>query len=223
MRETGRSVAAAGEERSAPARPERGFWSRAFFLLALVHAIAFYVVGARLKPGYSHTANFLSELNATGTPWARELGLYGFLPLGLLVAAFLVAAWSPALRAGASPVALLLLFSQPIAYLGVAFAPCDAGCPASGSASQAAHNLIALVTYFAAGAGFFALSRATALRGTPFRPLLVGAGVAWLALFVLMLQPALAPWRGLLQRLAEAILFGVFAVLAWRVVPNREG
>jgi hypothetical membrane protein len=196
--------------------------TRGLYLLALVHAVAFYVFGARLKPGYSHTANFLSELNATGTPWARELGLYGFLPLGLLVGAFLASAWSPARRAGASAAALLLLVSQPVAYVGVALAPCDAGCPPSGSASQAAHNLLALVTYFAAGAGFFVLSRARALGGTPYRPLLVGAGVAWLALFVLMLQPSIAPWRGLLQRLAEAILFGVLAVLAWKLVPTRE-
>jgi hypothetical protein len=195
-------------------------WVRGLFVFTLAYALAFYLLGARLKPGYSHTANFLSELNATGTPWARELGLYGFVPLGILVGLFLAVAWSPALRAGASSGALLLLASQPIAYLGVALAPCDAGCPASGSASQAAHNLIALVTYTAAGAGFFWLARAAPLRGTPFRPLLAAAGVAWLALFVLLVQPALAPWRGLLQRAAEAILFGVFAVLAFKVASG---
>lgn len=190
---------------------------RVLAVASVAYAALFYVVGAALKPGYSHLAHFISELNATGTPWAQELGLFGFVPLGLLVAAFLLAAYPVAGLSGASRVGFIFLWSQPIAFLGVAAAPCDPGCPFVGSALQQTHNLLGLVTYFAAAAGFFLLSFHSRLSFAG-RWYFRGASVAWLGLFVFMLSPELAPIRGLLQRIADGLLWVGVLLIAWGIV-----
>jgi hypothetical membrane protein len=190
---------------------------RSLAVACVIYATLFYVIGAAIKPGYSHTANFISELNATGTPWAQELGLFGFVPLGLLVAAFLLAAYPLAQLSGASRVGFILLWSQPLAFLGVAAAPCDPGCPIGGSVLQQVHDLLGLVTYFAAAAGFFLLSFHSRLGLTGkwyFRV----ASVAWLGLFLFMLFPEFAPIRGLLQRMADGLLWVGVLVIAWAIV-----
>jgi hypothetical membrane protein len=202
--------------------------ARILAVVSAAYALGFYVVGGLLKPGYSHSANFLSELNATGTPWATELGLLGFLPLGLLLGAFLVVAYplgqfssqSAAHASSPAHAGFLLLWSQPIAFIGAAAAPCDAGCPFDGTITQHIHNLIGFVTYMAAGLGFFLLSFHATLT-TPGRWFLRLASLAWIVLFFLMLTPDLAAVRGLLQRVAEAILWAVVLLVAWRLAPTR--
>jgi hypothetical membrane protein len=195
-------------------------YARALAIATVFYAVAFYAVGGAIKPGYSHAANFISELNATGTPWALELGLFGFVPLGLLLAAFLATAFPLARLEGAGRVGFLLLWSQPLAFLGVAAAPCDAGCPAEGSVQQQVHNLLGVGTYAAAAAAYFLLSFHRCL-GASARWLLRGAAVAWIALFVLMLAPELAAARGWLQRVADAILWAVVLLVAWRLLDDR--
>lgn len=196
--------------------------TRALCIATIVYAAAFYTVGGAIKPGYSHVSSFISELNATGTPWASTLGLVGFVPVAFLLAAVLVAA-SPLVRVeGLSRAGFWLLWSQPLAFLGVAFAPCDAGCPIEGSSAQDLHNLIGLVTYFGAGLAIFLLSFAPVLstRAGGARLGLRIAGVSWLLLFFLMLAPELAPWRGLLQRCVDLILAATLVCVAWRLVPG---
>ncbi|MCD7098996.1 DUF998 domain-containing protein [Stenotrophomonas sp. MMGLT7] len=179
----------------------------------------FYTTGAALKPGYLQVTHFISELNATGTPWAMELGLFGFVPLGALFAAFLVAASPIAHVRGISRIGFWLLWSQPIIFIGAALAPCDAGCPIGGSPSQVAHDFLGLTTYFACALAFVLLAFSPGLTAR-WRVLLVVAGCMWLTLFALMLQPELAHIRGLLQRLADTLLAAVIVIVAWRMVPG---
>ncbi len=179
--------------------------------------MAFYTVGAEIKPGYSHLSHFISELNATGTPWAAELGYWGFLPLGLLFAAFLLAAMPVAQVSGASRLGLWLLWSQPIAFVGAALAPCDPGCPVGGSPLQVAHDVLGLATYGAGAVALMLLASAKALSSGA-RLFLGLAGIAWLALFVVMVQPEAMQVRGLLQRIADALLAGTILVVAWGLV-----
>lgn len=196
--------------------------ARALAMASVMYAATFYVVGAWLKPGYSHSAHFISELNATGTPWAQELGLFGFVPLGLLLAGFLLVAYPVARLAGPSRIAFLLLWSQPVAFLGVALAPCDPGCPIGGSALQQVHDMLGLVTYFAAAVAFFLLSFHSRLSAG-VRWYLRGAAVAWLGLFLFMLVPELAPIRGLLQRVADGLLWIAVLLIAWRMLVPADG
>jgi hypothetical membrane protein len=202
----------------------RAALARSLLIATVAFAVGLYAVGGRVKPGYSWLSDFVSELNATGTPWATALGLAGFLPLALLLAAFLIAAAPVVDVRGASRAGYLLLWSQPIAFLGVVIAPCDPGCPAVGSPTQGLHNLISLTTYLAAGLAFGLLSFAPGLMGNArfWRHALRVAAAAWFLLFLLMLQPALAPWRGLLQRSADVVLAAVLLVVAWRIVRGSS-
>ncbi|MGV8940328.1 MAG: DUF998 domain-containing protein [Lysobacter sp.] len=197
--------------------------ARLLALATIFFAVAFYTVGAAIKPGYSHAANFISELNATGTPWALALGLAGFLPLGLLFAAFLVTAIPIAQVSGASRLGLWLLWSQPAAFIGTAFAPCDAGCPIGGSALQVAHDALGLITYLSCALALALLSSEKTLsRG--LRLFLGIAAIAWLVLFVAMVQPEAMQVRGFLQRIAEGLLATSILIVAWRMLgdtPSR--
>lgn len=196
-------------------------FARALAIASVLYAVTFYVVGAWLKPGYSHSANFISELNATGTPWAQVLGLFGFVPLGLILAAFLLVAFPVARLAGPSRAGFLLLWSQPVAFIGAAMAPCDPGC-SGGSALQQVHDLLGLVTYLAAAAAFFLLSFHVLLSARG-RSYLRFAAVAWLGLFVLMLVPELASIRGMLQRVADGLLWITVLLVAWRMLAPADG
>jgi hypothetical protein len=94
-----------------------------FFLAALA--------ASALHPGYDHLKNFVSELGATGAPAAGIMNFGGFLVYGLLMTAF---AWAVHRGIRADPggwlgPAVLALYG--LAYVGLALAPCDAGCQAA--------------------------------------------------------------------------------------------
>lgn len=192
----------------------RSSLARALALATVAWGIAFYALGAAAKPGYSSVAQYISELNATGTAHAWALGLFGFVPMGLLFAAFLVLVTPLARATGASRIGLALMWSQPIAFLGVALAPCDAGCPIGGTPTQQLHDLLGVSTYAAGALGLFLLSFHPALAGRG-RGFFRAAAIAWIVLFVAMLQPELAAWRGLLQRVADLLLGIAVLVMAW--------
>jgi hypothetical membrane protein len=44
------------------------------------------IVCAALRPGYSHIAQFISELGSTGTPNAYLMNFAGFIPAGVMIA-----------------------------------------------------------------------------------------------------------------------------------------
>ncbi len=178
--------------------------------------------GAAVKPGYSQVSQYISELNATGTARAAEIGWLGFAVLGALLAAFLFVAAPVARVGGASRVGYWLLLSQPIAYLGAVITPCDPGCPVEGSISQGLHNLLGVLTYPAGGLGFVLLATAPGISAG-VRATLAVAGVVWLGLFGLMVDPAFAEVRGLLQRIAEAMLYVVIVLIAWKMLAPAPG
>jgi len=194
--------------------------ARALALACVAFGLGFYVVGDAIKPGYSGTSQFISELNATGSAWATELSWFGFLPLGLLLAVFLLVAQADARVHGASRLGWWLLWSQPIAFVGVALAPCDLGCPVGGSPTQLIHDLLAVTTYFAGalGVGLLALVPAHPRVTRAVRIFLASVGVMFIVLFVAMLVPEWAAIRGVLQRIADALLGAALLVVAWSIV-----
>lgn len=196
--------------------------ARSLALITVLYGILFYTVGAAIKPGYSSVSQYISELNATDTAHASVLGLYGFLPLGLLFGLFLLVATPLAQVEGRSRVGWWLLWSQPVALISAFLAPCDAGCPDSGSLSQIIHNAFGLLTYFAGALGLVLLASAPVLGGTAARNYLRITGISFVVLFVVMLQPEVALLRGLLQRLADALLGGALLVIAWRLLSPRR-
>lgn len=172
--------------------------------------------GALLKPGYSHLAQYISELGASGSAHARLISVAGFVPVGLIAAWLLATTARLAPVGGASRLGYWLLLCEPLAWIGSALAPCDLGCPPGGSISQQLHTLLGVFTYGGTALGLLLLATAPRLR-SGFRLLWTALAAAWLLLFVLMAAPELAPWRGLLQRLAEWLVYGALCVAAWRL------
>ena len=192
----------------------------------LVVAIAiFYVVvvygGASLKDDYSHFSQYISELNALDTSWSWQIGYLGFLPLGLLGVLLLLIVVSQAKLSGSSQIGSWLLVAEPVAYIGSAFAPCDLGCLSTGSLSQNTHNLLSLVTLPVTTLGLVLLSldkRLTLVKRIGWLAL----AVTFITLYALALVPDLAPWRGLLQRVAEGTLYGCLCLVGWRLLSAQE-
>jgi hypothetical membrane protein len=181
---------------------------------------AVVIVSAGLRVDYSHVANFISELGATGTPYADLMNYAGFLPGGLMLAAFGVALAKalPRRRVATLAVILVTLFGAGVAASGIA--SCDPGCPQTGgSVENLVHNRIAPIA-------FLCLIAAAGILGFVFR-----GDAAWSSFSIysivsslvgLCLLVALASsletreLTGLWQRLLLAVLFLWCAVVGLR-------
>ncbi len=163
-------------------------------------------------PGYSPSRDFISELGAAGAPDAAAVNLT-FLLAGLLFVATCV---TTARATRGSTTAMMLASLVGWSYVVVAFAPCDAGCPADGSSTQALHNAVGALGYLGGGIGLLLASRA----GAPVRHappwLSVAAGLLAIGGLVAMGAPELADVRGAAQRVVEG---GVFV---WLLVTARR-
>lgn len=199
----------------------RATLARLLLLASILYVIGFYFIGSAIKPGYSQISNFVSEYNATGTPWAQTLTYAGFAVTTVLLVAFLVTALPLFKVSGASRLGAWLLWAVPASYFLAVIAPCDAGCPREGSISQIAHNLLAIVTYFGMGASIFLISLASEFGNFKLRRgfLLVG-GMAFPVVFFLMVQPELVSWGGLLQRLLDVVMAISLALVVWTLAPT---
>ena len=87
------------------------------------------LVAAALRPDYSHLANPISKPGANGTPHAALMNYAGFVPAGLMLAAFGVALARllPRDRLSMGAAVLVTLFGSGLATAGVI--SCDPGCP----------------------------------------------------------------------------------------------
>jgi len=195
--------------------------SRRLIIAVIVSYLIMLFGGGALKPEYSHIGQFISELNATGTPYAQLIGWLGFIPFGLLLGLLIISLADVAPVKGASRIGYWLLMLQPVAYIGSALAPCDIGCPVEGSLSQTIHNMLGLFTYSLTAVALALLSRAPRIS-VYMRGLWVLLALVWLLLFTLMVDSSLEQWRGILQRLAEWIVFGVLLVCAWKLSVAKK-
>ena len=181
---------------------------------------AVVIVAAALRAGYSHTADFISELGATGTPYASLMNYAGFIPAGLMLAAFGIALAKTLPRRRACLLAAVLVASFGAGIAASGFASCDPGCPlAGGSVENLVHNRIAPIAFLCliAGAGILGFQ----FRSDPaWRSLSVYSLVS--SLVGLCLLVALASsfdtreLTGLWQRLLLAVLFLWCAVVGLR-------
>ena len=200
---------------------DRAQLTRLLLVASILYVIGFYFIGSAIKPGYSQLSNFVSEYNATGTASAGTLTYAGFLATSILLSAFLVSATPLVQVSGVSRLGFWLLWSLPASFFLALFAPCDAGCPIEGSTSQLMHNLYAIVTYFGMGIGIALISLAPRFNAFKLRrTFMILVGIAFPVVFVTMIDPDLAPWRGLLQRSLDVALAVSLVMIAWTLVPS---
>ena len=172
--------------------------------IAAMYLFASLIALTSRKVGYSHIKHSISEVGEIGAPNKRFVALGLFLPIGLLLllVAYIV-------RPASTAVAGLALCIS-AGYIGAAAFPCDQGSPLFGTARQTLHNLAGAVEY--AGGGFALMTIAESL-GQPFK--LAGFVVLGTAVALSVLPSNSV--RGVIQRLAEACLFGGLALAIWRV------
>ena len=187
---------------------------------------AVVIVSAALRPGYSHVASFISELGATGTRYAELMNYAGFVPGGVLLAAFgaaLVRAL-PRGRAAILAASLVTMFGAGVAASGIA--SCDPGCPqAGGSVENLVHNRIAPIAFLCliAAAGILGVL----FRGDAFwRSLSIYSLISSLSGLCLLVALANSldarELTGLWQRLLLAVLFLWCAVVGLRASRHSE-
>lgn len=171
-------------------------------LAALGFLAAALLYLAPRKPGYSHVRHSISELGETGAP-DQQLVAYGvFLPIGLVFAFVALV-----LREHAQAAALAA--SVAAGYVVAAFFPCDPGSPMQGSVRQGVHNVGGAVEYVGGGFSLMALSESLG-------PILrYGGFVVLVAVAALTFLASGSSVRGLVQRVAECVLFVAIAWVAW--------
>lgn len=180
--------------------------------LALVGLAAAYLalmIGwlARRKPGYRHLVHTISELGEVSAPDQRFVAFAVFLPVGL---ALLVAA---ALLKPQHELQAALAGAVAVGYVVAAFFPCDVGSPVTGTPRQAVHNIAGAVQYV--GGGFALLAMANS-HGNGFK--LAGAAVLVAAVMLTVLPTRSV--RGLVQRLAEVVLFAALLYAMLLLLKN---
>ena len=119
-----------------------GMLSPLAFLVAVV-------VTASLRPEYSHSGQFISELGETGGAGAWIMNVFGFGAFGVLSAVFFASRYVAVANsrfptAGRIAVALSLLFS--LGILGAGVFSCDPSCmPDNPTRNQILHNAASVV------------------------------------------------------------------------------
>lgn len=165
-------------------------------------------------PGYSHWRHTISELGEIGGPYSRPVGLGLFLPVGLCCLA--LARWfaeAPA-PGGMSRGASTLATSLAVGYLVAAFFPCDPGSPLQGSWRQGVHNLGGGAEYVGGAMGLWLIGGSLRDGSQPAIGVMFTAGACLVGSAVVLLStPALFPWRGAIQRIAEPVLFVALVVV----------
>lgn len=178
----------------------------AFWAVVLSFSLyaATIVLGGAAFPGYSHAAQYISELGATGAPHSWAVSWLGFIPSGLLLMAF-------------AAIAPVLLPRSPWTWLGFAgigyyafglvaggLFPCDFGCrPDEPTVAQVIHNAVAGTSYLAGIIALLVLGVQARKwpAGTHLLPLGIGC---WLIASLAL--PALDPefaYAGVAQRVIE--------------------
>lgn len=177
-----------------------------------VWLLAAVVLLGRLVPSYEPKRDSISALGGRGSPCEALVSYAVFLPVGLCALA-LGLLLGPAVQTVEGACAATLAGSIAVGYLAAAVAHWDPNPPHNASALRRnlarLHWLAAMIEY---GGGASALIVVTSVLPWPWASLsALGALVVVLSGLALE-RKGLAPWRGAIQRVAEAVLFGA---LAW--------
>ncbi len=152
-------------------------------------------------PGYSHIRHTISELGHINAPFRNSVNYCLFLPVGagcyLLAILFF-------LQHHTSQFHSLLAISLGTGYLVSAFFPADPGSPMWGSIRQQIHNLGGAIQYVGGALSLFLLSDESLFLESFYH---VSAWIV-LAAALLISLPLFFRLRGLIQRIAELVLFG---------------
>jgi len=165
----------------------------------LAAAVPMYY-GSR-KPGYSHLRHTISELGEMGSPVGESVSHLGFIAIGISLWLFLIIAAN--LLPHQSDVFFMLSLVG-AGYVGGGIFRCDPEAPFIGSWSTTLHNIFGVLEYAGAAGAFLTLKRSE--FWSPLSEVMSYAGGIVFFCFAGISFPH--PFRGLIQRIAETIIFG---------------
>lgn len=182
------------------------------------------VIAGYFYPDYSHTAQFISELGATGSPHGDYVNYLGFIPTELFIFSFIVISYSvlPATRLNIIGLVFIAIYAM---TLGVAaFFPCDFECkPEVATTSHNIHMasafpgyLCGIIAIFLISAGAKLWSKSNTLKVCGY----LAGGVALLA-FV-NLDPD-SKYLGLSQRILELLIYSWLVLLGYSLSQYLSG
>lgn len=184
------------------------------FVLALLTAATAAIVPTyfgRRKPGYSHLRDTISELGEIGSPIGRSVSYIGFVSTGILLWLFLLVAAAAVPNGAADALFILSLVGAGYVFGGIF--RCDTGAPFVGSWRNTLHNIFGGLEYVGAAGAFTTLKHSA--FWSPLSEVLAPAGIFAFVSFLGVSFPH--PFRGLIQRVAESIIFGGIVLMGWWV------
>lgn len=191
------------------------------------------IVSGSLRPEYSGFTQYISELGERGSSTELLMRYAGFVPTGLMHAAFAAVLYGVFRGNRLAAIAALLLAVNGLGRVGAGLFPCELGCTGPRILlSQKLHSI-------SSGIGFLAIIASSLLWGIflKFKPKLrwlglfsIGSGILGLVFLLLMLSSAEARTAtGLYERLSTGVLslwVMLFAIRLWSVeaykIDSRE-
>jgi hypothetical membrane protein len=178
------------------------------------------VVCSALRPGYSHVTQFISELGENGGSRSWLMNFAGFIPTGLLFAAFGVSLSHLMPRTATSLVASLLIVVYGLGIVGAGVYACDPGCPNHHLSTEATlHRVVSITAFIAAILGIALWAYCFRARADWRALWRFSAITSALALVLLLLMGAAQDTRtlvGVWQRLFIATLDAWCAIVGYR-------
>ena len=113
--------------------------------------VSLIILCGALRPGYSHVTQFISELGETGGSRAPLMNLLGFIPTGLLLAAFGVSLAYRFPWTSLSLAAAILIVAYGLGITGAGLYSCDPGCPSQHLSFEGMMHRVVSISAFLAG------------------------------------------------------------------------
>src|SRR4029079_2669857 len=168
----------------------------------------------------------ISELGATGTPYADLMNFVGFIPAGLMMALFGISLFHlPKHLMKGIGASLIILFGVGVVIAG-SFS-CDPGCPQQGgSFENSIHDAISGPAFLSATTGILLIG--ISFRRSPFWKALwvyslVSALLAYSFIFLLINSLDSRIYTGLWQRLLIATIFLWCGIMGLKMFNSWHG
>ena len=213
-----------------PAGPiAKGVDKKVVSIIGILGALLFVaasLIGGFLIEGYDSLQQFISETYAKGTEYGWELRVFGFIPSGLLLAAF---CFLSANRFKSSRSARMGFYGVGIFYglatVVVSIFPCDHGCNremVNPSLSQWIHNMTGLLTYLIVPLCILQVGSGVKRLGhKSFSAQSFSLGGLSILFVILLILDANSQYAGLIQRMVESV-FLLWIAMSAVAIKNQQ-
>jgi hypothetical membrane protein len=191
-------------------------------LLATIMFVGAVIWGGATYPGYDHLRQFISELGATRAVTAPLMNA-AFMATSALTVLFWIGALMVLPRTALTMVGSGFAIVNGVSLFLAGVYSCDLGCTRDDQSTEAMlHDIFGGTGYLATVIGMAVLALASRrwAHARGIRPLgLACSGVAFVGLLGIVLEPEL---KGLLQRMAEAAMWGFILAVAAVIHRGRR-